>query len=135
MENFGYVKKINEEQFIVNADLNVYNSGYGVVPREQDPECKYDIAEVKQYVAEHPEMLFEHYNYEPDRSKDSLFDELAEHEEWLATVYDLQVKQYQRCVRLGLPYDSKYGTIAELDNVAMQKATRIRELRTLLQLN
>lgn len=55
--------------------------------------------------------------------------ELAELEKWFADIYDVQVRQYERCQRLGLPYDNKYGTIAELDEIANLNAARINELR------
>ncbi len=132
MLNYGYVKKIDDEQFIVFADPNENNSGYGVVSKEIDPDCLYDIADVKQYVLEHPEMVFEHYLDEPSEEKEQLKRELAIHERWLADVYDMQVKQYQRCVRLGIPYDCKYGTMTELDAIAKEKAQRIQEIRAQL---
>ncbi len=132
MKNFGYVKKISDEQFIVNANIDEYGSGYGVVSREKDPECAYDINDVSQYVAEHPEMLFKHYNNEPDKRKDEVLNEIAQIEEWFVEVYDNQVKQYNRCVRTGHSFDNKYGTIEDLDNLAAENAARLCELRTLL---
>lgn len=58
--------------------------------------------------------------------------ELADLQEWFITVYDNQVKQYERAIRLGTVYDEKYGTIEELDTLAAQKAARITEIRGLL---
>ena len=55
--------------------------------------------------------------------------ELAELKKWFIDIYDVQVKQYERCQRLGLPYDNKYGTIDELDEKANLNAARINELR------
>ena len=55
--------------------------------------------------------------------------ELASLETWFTDVYDAQVKQYERCQRLGLGYDNKYGTIDELDAQAVSNAKRIKELR------
>ncbi len=57
------------------------------------------------------------------------YKELADLEKWFTEVYDAQIKQYNRCQRLGLEYDNKYGTIAELDNQATASAKRISELR------
>ena len=132
MENFGYVKKISDNQFIVKADVNRYGTGYGVVPRDEDPDNLYDIAEVREYVSQHPEMLFDRYADEQTDSHKQLIDELANHESWLFEVYDMQVKQYQRCVRLGQAYDCKYGTIIELDSIAEQKVRRINEIKNIL---
>jgi hypothetical protein len=44
--------------------------------------------------------------------------------------YDNQVKQYQRCVRLGILYDRD---IDALDNQAHENQLRIAEIRTILQ--
>lgn len=46
--------------------------------------------------------------------------------------YDNQVKQYSRCVRLGLEFDKN---INELDNQAKISAERITEIRQLLNQN
>lgn len=136
MEDFGYVKKINDNQFIVKANLDEYGTGYGVVPKEQDPENAYDIEEVRAYVLEHPEMLFDHYNNEPlwlNKEYNDLTDELIQLETWFSDIYDMQMKQYDRCVRLGIEFTSKYGTAEELDTQAVEKAARIKELRTLIE--
>ena len=58
--------------------------------------------------------------------------ELDELEDWFDNIYDMQVKQIARCERLGIPYDNKYGTPEELDQEAVEKAARIKELRTLI---
>lgn len=55
--------------------------------------------------------------------------ELTGLENWFTEVYDTQVKQYNRCQRLGIEYDNKYGTISELDEQATINAKRISELR------
>lgn len=57
--------------------------------------------------------------------------EIREIETWFSE-YDNQVKQYERCVRLSLPYDNKLGSIEELDNQAVIKAQRLSELRNLV---
>ena len=46
--------------------------------------------------------------------------------------YDLQVKQYNRCQRLGVEFDKD---IKELDDLAVVNAKRIKELRELLKYN
>ena len=130
--DFGYVKQIDETHCIVQADPNVYGSGYGVCPKEEDPWCKYDIADVQAYMQAHPDKVLADYAVKPDWLNQELNEqrrELAELEHWFSDVYDVQVKQYARCVRLGLSYDNKYGTIEELDEQAEQNAKRIAELR------
>ena len=44
--------------------------------------------------------------------------------------YDNQVKQYQRCIRLGIEYDKD---IVELDNQAKINQERIKEIRNILK--
>ena len=65
-------------------------------------------------------------------TKQKYIEELAELETWFSEVYDMQMKQYERCVRLGIEFTSKYGTVEELDAQAVGKAARIKELRTLI---
>lgn len=60
-------------------------------------------------------------------------DELDELETWFSEVYDMQMKQYERCQRLGITYDNKYGTIEELDATAYKNSQRISELRSLIK--
>lgn len=57
-----------------------------------------------------------------------IYDEIHEIESWFS-FYDMQVAQYHRAQRLGLPYDNRYGTVDELDAQAEIKAQRIAELR------
>lgn len=54
--------------------------------------------------------------------------QIVEIEQWFE-MYDNQVKQYNRCTRLNIPYDNKYGTIEELDKLAIEKAARLNELK------
>lgn len=54
--------------------------------------------------------------------------EIREIQAWFAE-YDNQIKQYERCVRLGIAYDNKLGTIEELDAQAAEKAMRLSQLR------
>lgn len=56
---FGYCFKrdnTNIEAYVVTVEPNIYSSGYGVVSKKYDSYGKYDIEEVKQYLADYPEM-------------------------------------------------------------------------------
>ena len=66
-------------------------------------------------------------------TKQKYIEELAELETWFSEVYDMQMKQYERCQRLGITYDNKYGTIEELDATAYKNSQRISELRSLIK--
>ena len=65
--------------------------------------------------------------------RERLSKELSELTEWFNSVYDEQIKQAERCSRLGIEYDNKHGTVAELDASAVVKSARIREIRELLK--
>ena len=69
--------------------------------------------------------------YEPDTNIEACKKELEQLEEWFE-IYDNQVKQYNRCLRLGIAYDCKHGSIEELDAEAIKNAKRLKELRVLL---
>lgn len=43
--------------------------------------------------------------------------------------YDNQIKQYQRCMRLGIEFDKD---VIKLDQEAIEKQNRIKELRKLV---
>jgi hypothetical protein len=61
--------------------------------------------------------------------RDLVYEKLRTMLDWLSDVYDLQVKEYSRCVRLGIEYDNKYGTIEELDKKAEQYVEEIRKIK------
>ena len=54
---FNKVIVRNENDFVVNVNPLVYGSGYNVVPKSVDPWNKYDIEEVRTYVANNPDMV------------------------------------------------------------------------------
>lgn len=66
-------------------------------------------------------------------TKQKYIEELVDLETWFSDVYDMQMKQYERCVRLGIEFTSKYGTVEELDAQAVTNAARINELRVLIK--
>lgn len=55
--DFKYVIKKDDNWYIVKVDLNNINSGYGVIPRKEDPQCAYDIEDVKAYCEAHPDKV------------------------------------------------------------------------------
>ena len=55
-------------------------------------------------------------------------------ERWLE-LYDKQVAEYNRCKRLGVVYDNKYGTIEALDNQAVEKASLLNQYKEKLSQN
>ena len=55
--DYGYVIKFNDNQFNVGVDLDNYYSGYGVVPRTEDPDNMYDIEDVREYCRNNPSKV------------------------------------------------------------------------------
>ena len=64
-----------------------------------------------------------------DWSADYLIKELNELMSWF-NWYDMQVNQYNRCVRLNIVFDKD---MKELDAQAVQNQSRISEIRNLLK--
>ena len=59
--DYGLVIKKSDDFYIVDVNPNVYNSGYGVVSKEEDPYGKYDLADVQAWALAHPDnLLTEH---------------------------------------------------------------------------
>ena len=67
----------------------------------------------------------------PTETEKAYKDELKSIQKWFE-LYDRQIQEYNRCARLGIEYDAKYGTLVELDAQAVFNAKRIVELKNLL---
>lgn len=52
---FGYVVKMNESFYVIKADPTKKGSGYGVVPKDEDPYNKYNIEDVIIYYNSNPD--------------------------------------------------------------------------------
>lgn len=57
MNDYGIVLKRNDDDYVINVDVNVYNSGYNVVPKSVDPYNAYDIDDVKAYCEQNPDKV------------------------------------------------------------------------------
>lgn len=119
--DYGYVIKKSDDWFIVDVDLNVYNSGYGVVPKTEDPWGKYDIEDVRAYCLAHPDkVLTEH----PQKERYELENEKANIEYWLREHDYIGTK-----IATGRAIVEEYADeIAEMTT----KANRINEIDALL---
>ncbi len=62
--DFGYVIKHNNNCFTVFVDLDVFNSGYGVVPSKEDPQGAYNIEHVRKYCIKNPDKVFDKHPLE-----------------------------------------------------------------------
>ena len=75
--------------------------GYHVCSKDIDPIGKYDIDELKAYLAEHPEAVKEE-PVPPPPSYEELAARAEAQRQTLFAEYDKHVLQYQREVRLGV---------------------------------
>lgn len=120
--DFGYVIKKADDWFIVLVDINDYNSGYGVVSREEDPINLYDIDEVREYCEANPDMVLTEH---PLEERVELQREKARLENWL-TAHDY----------IGTKIATGRSTIEDYaEEIAEMrvKADRINEINALLE--
>lgn len=64
--DLGNVIKRNNNDFVINADLDIRGSGYNVVPKTVDPYNAYEIEDVREYCEQHPDKVFDDYNPQPE---------------------------------------------------------------------
>lgn len=110
---------------------NEFNTNYHLVYSEEKAiEDGYIIVDIPQGYEdcalediENGVFIIDKYNAR--KNKYLLQQELLEINAWF-TEYDNQVKQYERCQRLGIEFDKD---INELDNQAKTNQERIREIR------
>lgn len=120
--NFGYVLKRNDNDFVVNVNSAEYLSGYNVVPKDIDPENKYDIEEVRAYCEANPEMVLSEH---PMEERVLLIREKQRLENWLNAHDYIGVK-----IATGRATVEEYAEeIAEMN----AKAERINEIDALLE--
>ena len=82
-------------------------------------------------IEETEEGLFAYEKTQEELEEIALRQELAQLLTWFEE-YDNQVKQYERCQRLGIEFDKD---IVELDNQAKANAERIAEIRKSIKEN
>lgn len=75
------------------------------------------------------DLTFSEEKYNHRKNAVKLQEEQKQLNDWFKE-YDNQVKQYQRCIRLGIEYDKD---IVELDNQAKINQERIREIKNILK--
>lgn len=122
---YGNVIKINEDNYIVGVDLEVYGSGYGVVSKEEDPENLFDIEEVRKYCEENPDKVYSSHPLEGViDEKQSLIDEKATLENYLNRTDYIVVK----CTELGLDVETEYPEKLEKRKNARIRINEIDEL-------
>ena len=130
MKTYYFIWKYNQDCYIMSNSTEFNTNSYSYV--RNDPYI--DFNQIEQYYNDHPERRFNGFSGEIAwqnyiDSLSNLRQDMHTLEQWF-TMYDQQIQQYNRAMRLNLPYDAKYGTIEELDAQAVVNSQRISELRT-----
>ena len=91
--DYGLVIKRSDTFYIVDVNANVYNSGYGVVSKEEDPYGKYDLADVIAWAEAHPDKVLTEHPLEAEMQlRSQLAAEEAELEEINKQLFDEMVE-------------------------------------------
>lgn len=94
MEDFGYVLKRNDNDYVIQIDPNTYEGGYNVVPKTVDPYNAYDIEVIAQYWNDNPQMRI---NLEDVQAREQKMIELVERQAQLNSVnYQLFNRMVQK---------------------------------------
>lgn len=93
MNDYGIVLKRNDDDYIINVDVNVYNSGYNVVPKSVDPYNAYDIDDVKAYCEQNPDKVITEHPLE------SYIQKLKELNEQQAQLNEVNSQLFDRMVQ------------------------------------
>lgn len=93
MNDFGIVLKRSDDDYVVNVDVNDYNSGYNVVPKSVDPYNAYDIDDVKAYCEQNPDKVIAEHPLE------SYMQQLQELNEQQAQLNEVNSQLFDRMVQ------------------------------------
>lgn len=133
-----FICKESDTSYIIAESIN--NRAHSIRITSNNSYKEWDLDQCAQYYLTYENKRFTCFKDEIDdtiyyqklsqyhNSFSSLNNELTSLLQWF-TIYDQQVQQYSRALRLNLPYDAKYGTIEELDAQAVINSQRISELR------
>lgn len=94
MNDYGIVLKRNDDDYVINVDVNAYNSGYNVVPKFVDPYNAYDIDDVKAYCEQNPDkVITEHPLESYIRKLQELNEEQAQLDSVNSQLFDRMVQK------------------------------------------
>ena len=94
MNDYGIVLKRSDDDYVINVDVNVYNSGYNVVPKSVDPYNAYDIDDVKVYCEQNPDKVITEHPLEGMMEiQNQIAQEKAELEEVNKELFDRMVQK------------------------------------------
>ena len=127
--DYGYVIKRNDNDFVINVDLNILNSGYNVVPKSVDPYNAYEIEDVITYCNNNPDKVLTSHPLEAQAEKER---ELAEKEAELAEInsqiFEVMVQDFSNKLHEVQTLPENKEAIIELLN---QKNTLMNEIEAL----
>lgn len=83
MEDYGYILKRNDNDYVIGLDPQTYEGGYNVVPKEVDPYNAYDIDVIAQYWNDNPDKRI---NLEDVEAREQKMIELVEQQDQLDSV-------------------------------------------------
>ena len=93
MNDYGIVLKRNDNDYVINVDVNAYNSGYNVVPKSVDPYNAYNIDDVKAYCEQNPDKVITEHPLE------SYMQQLQELNEQQAQLDSVNAQLFDRMVQ------------------------------------
>ena len=93
MNDYGIVLKRNDNDYVINVDVNAYNSGYNVVPKSVDPYNAYNIDDVKAYCEQNPDKVITQHPLE------SYMQQLQELNEQQAQLDSVNAQLFDRMVQ------------------------------------
>lgn len=93
MNDYGIVLKRSDDDYVINVDVNAYDSGYNVVPKSVDPYNAYDIDDVKAYCEQNPDKVITEHPLE------SYMQKLQELNEQQAELVSVNAQLFDRMVQ------------------------------------
>ena len=118
MNDYGIVLKRNDNDYVINVDVNAYNSGYNVVPKSVDPYNAYNIDDVKAYCEQNPDKVITEHPLE------SYMQQLQELNEQQAQLDSVNAQLFDRMVQKVFNPDTQtmYEYIPTNEELLAQKA-------------
>lgn len=129
--DYGLVIKKSDTFYIVDVNPDVYNSGYGVVSKYEDPYGKYDLADVQTWVAKNPDkVLTDHPLEEQIQLQQQIADKEAQLAEVDKQIFDLMCQDFANRLQ---DVQTLSGTMEEVIALLTQKNTLMQEIESLKQ--
>ena len=131
--DYGLVIKRSDDFYIVDVDPGIYNSGYGVVSKAEDPYGKYDLADVKAWAAANPDKVLTEHPLEAEMQlRSQLAAEEAELEEINRQLFDEMVEVVFNAGVATMALDSEEGSdVSPVDALLAKRVTAMEAIADL----